>query len=970
MKTKLTMIMLIAGFFCADAQEWNWLEDDQLSYAHEGLSATVLDDSIFFSGGRLYNYNFVNVVDIYDVGEDVWYTNELQSNPRWWTCAVSCNGKVFFAGGNNFPGSSSYADVDIFDKETGEWTVESLSVARNYIGATAHGNKVFFAGGFHLIEAIMYDVIDIYDTETGTWDTLYLTEPKGGIAVTAAGGKVFFAGGIIDVNVPTDVVEIYDVNTGEWTYESLSEARGVMAAAAYGNKVYFAGGLHSAGISSNLVDIYDVDLSSWENTKTLSFPMIVRILNVKDALVFSGECLYINSNGNYTIPDGTIEIYYPETDEWDLSVPDLSPARVQYACAAYDDKAYYTGGYPGGTSLTDVVNVLEYRPIQTIHVPGDQPTIQAAIDYAMDGDTVLVDEGTYYENINFKGKAITVASNYMHDPDSSYIFNTIIDGSQSVNPDSTSVVYFISGEDTTSIIVGFTIQGGNGTPSSWGDGFSGGGIFCAHSGSKIENNYIVDNHCIGGGNSMSGGGMFADTCYNRTVIIRNNLVSENSCIANEAGTQVVTGGGMSVLTSAVITGNTIKNNYVYHGAGGLALGGGIEGYLSKCIIKNNIIKDNIIENTGNSSQPNGCGIYLQQTQEGTIISGNWITGNKGIGNMPLGGGIAAWNNEGNLIIDNNIIEDNDVCRGSGLRLGVYSDVVKITNNIIRNNFPSANNNNFSRGGGIYFTEGSADLKNIGRIEYRDTEKNSKTNLRLSKNLLNVIANNNLLNNSCKEGGGMFVKTAIDNLLTFNNIFYNNSASSQGDAIHLMSNTHVYLYHNNIDSNDISGTGNWEGEGNIYVDPEFEEDGYHLLPASQCIEAGILSLEIEGDTFYCPDFDIDGQMRPLNATADIGVDEVLLVGTSENITSNNIANLQIFPNPSSGFTKVQFLISEQGFVSLELYDVSGEKTKTLFNEAKLPGTYEMEVDLSDIPVGVYFCVLKTSEGIQTKKIVKH
>ena len=33
------------------------------------------------------------------------------------------------------------------------------------------------------------------------------------------------------------------------------------------------------------------------------------------------------------------------------------------------------------------------------------------------------------------------------------------------------------------------------------------------------------------------------------------------------------------------------------------------------------------------------------------------------------------------------------------------------------------------------------------------------------------------------------------------------------------------------------------------------------------------------------------------------------------------------------------------------------------------TYEMEIDLSDIPAGVYFCVFKTSEGIQTKKMIK-
>ncbi len=45
-----------------------------------------------------------------------------------------------------------------------------------------------------------------------------------------------------------------------------------------------------------------------------------------------------------------------------------------------------------------------------INVPANQPTIQAAINAAANGDTILVAPGTYYENINFNGKAITVTS--------------------------------------------------------------------------------------------------------------------------------------------------------------------------------------------------------------------------------------------------------------------------------------------------------------------------------------------------------------------------------------------------------------------------------------------------------------------------------------------------------------------------------------------------------------------------------
>ena len=115
----------------------------------------------------------------------------------------------------------------------------------------------------------------------------------------------------------------------------------------------------------------------------------------------------------------------------------------------------------------------------------------AAIDAATNEDIVLVADGTYYENINYKGKAITVASHFFIDGDETHIENTIIDGSQPIDPDSASVVYFISGEDTTSVLCGFTITGGTGTYIATYNDVSGGGIILWPSGGKICNNIIA-----------------------------------------------------------------------------------------------------------------------------------------------------------------------------------------------------------------------------------------------------------------------------------------------------------------------------------------------------------------------------------------------------------------------------------------------------------------------------------------------
>jgi len=119
----------------------------------------------------------------------------------------------------------------------------------------------------------------------------------------------------------------------------------------------------------------------------------------------------------------------------------------------------------------------------TIHVPGDQPTIQAAINAASNGQTVLVAPGTYTENINFNGKAITVIS-------SGGPSVTTIDGGQQG-----AVAAFTSGEGLSSVLSGFTIQNG---VTTFGNGYKGGGVYISNAAPTIENNKIIYNQgCIG-----------------------------------------------------------------------------------------------------------------------------------------------------------------------------------------------------------------------------------------------------------------------------------------------------------------------------------------------------------------------------------------------------------------------------------------------------------------------------------------
>ncbi len=152
---------------------------------------------------------------------------------------------------------------------------------------------------------------------------------------------------------------------------------------------------------------------------------------------------------------------------------------------------------------------------------GDYPTIQAAINAAQDGDTVLVADGTYTgdgnRDIDFKGKAITVRS--ANGPE-----NCIID-CQGTEADSHRGFKFHSSEDESSILIGFTITNGYGPNERiWDDSpamlSAGSAIFFEDSSPKVANCILRDNR---GG--YYGIGIF---CRHSSPIIENCTLTGNT----------------------------------------------------------------------------------------------------------------------------------------------------------------------------------------------------------------------------------------------------------------------------------------------------------------------------------------------------------------------------------------------------------------------------------------------------------
>ncbi len=197
-----------------------------------------------------------------------------------------------------------------------------------------------------------------------------------------------------------------------------------------------------------------------------------------------------------------------------------------------------------------------------IHVPGDQPTIQAGIDAAVEySDTVLVATGVYTgpgnRNIDFGGKAVVLKS--QNGPEA-----TIIDCEGGLSNASRGFV-FDSGEDFTTIVEGFTIRNGyryvNDTTVTYG-----GGIRCDSTSPTIVNCVIED--CW----AMMGGGIFLNGGAPRFV---NCTVRRNYAY--------LYGGGMAFSRSSpILSGCQFISDTCRHSGGAILMSDSSYAELSDC----------------------------------------------------------------------------------------------------------------------------------------------------------------------------------------------------------------------------------------------------------------------------------------------------------------------------------------------------------------------------------------------------
>jgi len=304
--------------------------------------------------------------------------------------------------------------------------------------------------------------------------------------------------------------------------------------------------------------------------------------------------------------------------------------------------------------------------------------------------------------------------------------------------------------------------------------------------------------------------------------------------------------------------------------------------------------------------------------------------------------------------------------------------INMENVLISNNYPGQGIGAGSGGGanirGHHEIAGDYYLKMIN-CDFNSNHNNfydgstglgGSSGLFLSNDLTADIVNCTFADNTLSYNTGCVITAMGADINIYNSILFDND----GYSFIIWNEEEVNISHSLIENGDSNvfyystGAINWM-EGNLDEDPLWLNSGeypYYLQSTSPCIDAGTLELP---PGIELPEYDIAGNPRIYGETIDMGAYEWQGVEAEEDeiipITQTKISN---YPNPFNPSTTIKLDLAESGKIELVIYNIKGQKVKTLMDAYSTKGHFEIiwrgvDDNKRSVASGNYYIKLKVN-----------
>jgi flagellar hook assembly protein FlgD len=140
---------------------------------------------------------------------------------------------------------------------------------------------------------------------------------------------------------------------------------------------------------------------------------------------------------------------------------------------------------------------------------------------------------------------------------------------------------------------------------------------------------------------------------------------------------------------------------------------------------------------------------------------------------------------------------------------------------------------------------------------------------------------------------------------------------------------------------------------------------------------IKSADLNGDNypdFYMTGYNSNKKIKILWNNGDGTFSYLNPVGIKDSQPEES-SFFEVNPNPFLSATNIKFNCNEVSDVSVQIFSMQGREIKSLLNDQKIKGTFQLTWDGTDnsgrkCPTGVYFIILEVNGNLYSKKIIHY